>query len=87
MNNCIIETESGLILPGHPFFNDYLHGSLPPGWQNYAERHPDFAFVARSGSGVLEAVNSYELEEYLEGGEYDQWLEESDQLEEDEFLY
>lgn len=87
MNTGIIETESGLILPGHPFFNDYLHGTLPPGWRNYAESNPDFAFVARSGAGLLEAVNAAQLDEYIEGGEYDEWLEESGQLENDELFY
>lgn len=71
-----IETESGLILPGHPFFEDYLYSTFPPGWQNFTYHNPDFAFVARSGSGILEAVNASELEEYVQGGEYDQWLEE-----------
>jgi hypothetical protein len=71
-----IETEAGLILPGHPFFDEYLYGTLPPGWRDYAYHNPDFALVARSGSGILEAVNEAEMQEYVEGGEYDQWLEE-----------
>ncbi|MBE9210235.1 hypothetical protein IQ244_27805 [Nostoc sp. LEGE 06077] len=71
-----IETESGLILPGHPWFYNYLHGTLPIGWQNFADRNPDFAFVARAGSGILEVVTEDELEEYCEGGEYDQLIEE-----------
>lgn len=83
MNQYLIETPAGLILPGHPFFNDYLYSQLPPGWRNFAESNPDFAFVARSGTGILEAVNQAELDEYIEGGEYDQWLEESDQTEDD----
>lgn len=71
-----IETEAGLILPGHPFFDEYLYGTLPPSWRNFAEHNPDFAFVARSGSGILEAVDPAGLDEYIEGGEYDEWLEE-----------
>ncbi|WP_242049315.1 MULTISPECIES: hypothetical protein [Nostocales] len=69
-----IETEAGLILPGHPFFDQYLYSSLPPGWQN--NFNSDFAFVARAGSGILEVVTEDELAEYCEGGEYDQLLEE-----------
>ncbi|GAX43444.1 hypothetical protein NIES4075_44570 [Tolypothrix sp. NIES-4075] len=72
----IVETPSGIILPGHPFFDQYLYGTLPPGWRNYAFHNPDFAFVARAGSGLLEAVSEDELDEYLEGGEYDDRLEE-----------
>lgn len=71
-----IETESGLILPGHPWFEEYLYSTLPPSWRNFAYHNPDFAFVARTGSGLLEAVTEDELEEYLEGGEYDQLIEE-----------
>lgn len=71
-----IETESGLILPGHPFFDEYLYSTLPPSWRNFAYHNPDFAFVARAGSGLLEAVSEDELDEYLEGGEYDQLIEE-----------
>jgi hypothetical protein len=68
-----IETEAGLILPGHPFFDQYLHATLPPDWRNFAYHNPDFAFVVRAdGSGLLEAVNEDELEEYVEDGELDQ---------------
>ncbi|MBW4644760.1 MAG: hypothetical protein KME23_17655 [Goleter apudmare HA4340-LM2] len=74
-----IETEAGLILPGHPFFDEYLYGTLPPDWRDYAYHNPDFAFVARAGSGMLEAVTEAEMVKYVEGGEYDQWLEESGQ--------
>ncbi|QMS87307.1 hypothetical protein HUN01_06810 [Nostoc edaphicum CCNP1411] len=79
----VIETESGLILPGHPFFDDYLYCTLPPAWRNFAYHNPDFAFVARSGSGILEVVTQEEMEEYIEGGEYDQRLEECGDDDED----
>lgn len=66
----MLETESGLILPGHPFFDDYLHATLPPNWRDFAYHNPEFAFVVRAdGSGLLEAVNEAELEEYCEDGE------------------
>lgn len=71
-----IETPSGIILPGHPFFDDYLYHILPPGWRDFAYHNPEFAFVGRTGSGLLEAVSQQELEEYIEGGEYDKRLEE-----------
>ena len=71
----ILDTQSSIILPGHPLFDSYLYGTLPPGWRNYAYHNPDFAFVARTGSGILEAVCGEELDEYLEGGEYDELVE------------
>jgi hypothetical protein len=65
-----IETESGLILPGHPFFNHYLQSELPPDWREFANKNPDFAFIVRpDGSGLLEQVGEDELEEYCEDGE------------------
>ena len=68
-----------LILPGDPQFDRTL-ASPPPNWQQVAARHRgEFAFVARSGSGLLEPVSYQELEEYLEGGEYAQRLQESGQ--------
>jgi hypothetical protein len=81
----MIETESGIILPGHPFFDDYLYSTLPPNWRDYAYRNPDFAFVVRpNGSGLLEAVNEEELDDYLESGEYDERLTE---IKDDDLIY
>ncbi|WP_196517084.1 hypothetical protein [Nostoc sp. WHI] len=80
----VIETESGLILPGHPFFDDWLYCTLPPTWRNFAYHNPNFAFVARSGSGLLEAVTEDEMEDYIEGGEYDQRLEECGDYDDDD---
>jgi len=68
-----------LILPGDPEF-DLTLASPPPNWQQVAAQHRgEFAFVARSGSGLLEPVSFQELEEYLEGGEYAQRLQDSGQ--------
>ena len=63
-------TESLLLLPGQPGFYEIL--ATPP---------PDPSrrvnFIARvGGSGILEAVEERDLDEYLEGGEYDERLEE-----------
>ncbi len=81
----MIETESGIILPGHPFFEQYLYCTLPPNWRNFAYCNPDFAFIASPGSnGLLKAVTDDELEEYLEGGEYDERLNE---MENDDLIY
>jgi hypothetical protein len=80
-----IETPSGIILPGHPFFDDYLYCTFPPGWRDFAFHNPDFAFIGRTGSGLLEAVSATEFEEYVEGGEYDERLKEMG--EEDEYYY
>ncbi|HEY9696749.1 MAG TPA: hypothetical protein V6D10_05770 [Trichocoleus sp.] len=75
-----------LILPGHPLFNATLGAALPPGWLDVANSSGgEFAFVARSGSGLLEPVFGAALDEYLEGGEYDERLGEIDEVEPDEW--
>lgn len=66
---------ANLILPGHPLFDLTLQTTPPPGWHQQASS--GFAFVVRAdGSGMLDLVDEAELEEYLEGGEYDQRLVE-----------
>ena len=74
-----------LILPGDPEYSLTLGANLPPGWhQVRAQTNGSFALVARAGSGLLEAVPWNEVEEFLEGGEYDQRMAEMEALEDDE---
>jgi len=74
-----------LILPGDPEYYLTLGGNLPPGWdQVRAQTNGSFALVARAGSGLLEAVPWDEVEEFLEGGEYDQRMAEMGALEDDQ---
>ena len=66
-----------LILPGDPEFDQTLGRNLPPNWGQVAGQNSGcFHFVARSGSGILEPVGAQDLEEYLEGGEYEERLQE-----------
>jgi len=64
-----------LILPGDPEFDEVLGQTLTPGWKDYAARNNEVYFVADE-AGLLRPVNARELDEYLEGGEYDQRLEQ-----------
>lgn len=65
-----------LILPGDPEFNATL-ATPPPNWRQVAASlSGEYAFVARTGSGLLEPVSFRELDEYLEGGEYDERMDE-----------
>ncbi|MBD2090378.1 hypothetical protein H6F67_10980 [Microcoleus sp. FACHB-1515] len=73
-----------LLLPGNPEFNRVL-ATPPPNWRQFAQSTPDFAFVARSGSGLLEPVSMVDLDNYLEGGEYEERLEEIGEEDELEF--
>lgn len=67
-----------LILPGDPEFNEIL-ATPPPNWGQVAARlSGEFAFVARADSGILEPVSMRELDDYIEGGEYDMRLEQLD---------
>lgn len=66
-----------LILPGNPLFDLTLATALTPGWRQAAERcNAQVAFVAEPGSGLLRPATPDELVDYLEGGEYDDRLEE-----------
>ncbi|MBD2095129.1 hypothetical protein H6F90_08170 [Trichocoleus sp. FACHB-591] len=71
------ESRSNLILPGDPEFDQTLGLTLPPDWQVVASSSPEFSLVARvDQGGVLSAVPWEEAQEYIEGGEYDERLEE-----------
>lgn len=64
----------GLILPGDPEFEATL-SCFPMGWQQVRNSsNGDFALVARSDTGLLEAVPWGEAVEYIEGGEWDERL-------------
>lgn len=64
-----------LILPGNPLYDLTLGLNLPPALAGSF-------FVARAGSGLLEAVSEQEFNEYLYGGEYDERLTETGEGEE-----
>lgn len=68
-------TEPRLILPGDPEF-DVTLATPPPNWRTVAAQSSNFAFVVRAGSELLEPVSMADLEDYLEGGEYDERLGE-----------
>ena len=70
-----------LILPGMPDFDDTIATIMPFDWREIAEKHNDFTFIARSSSGLLEAVPNAQAIDYLYGGEYDQRLSEIDEYE------
>lgn len=69
-----------LLLPGDPEFDRAL-ATPPPNWRQFAANQPSFAFVARAGSGILEPVSMADLEDYIEGGEYDERLDEIEDAE------
>lgn len=64
-----------LILPGDPLFQATLDWATPPDWRAVAAQHGgDLAFVVRADTGLMEPVSLPELDEYLEGGEYEMRL-------------
>jgi hypothetical protein len=71
-----------LILPGSPLF-DLTLATPPPNWREAAARDGDtFAFVVGL-DGIARPVTAIELEDYLEGGEYDERLIQTDDLDEE----
>lgn len=74
-----------ILLPGDPGFDETL-SALPFGWRSVAAAAGgEFAFICRAGSaGLMEAVPWSEAEEYIEGGEWDERLEEIEASKDDE---
>jgi hypothetical protein len=70
-------TSRSLILPGDPGFYETL-ATPPPGWRDAICGQDNYAFVVRANTGLAEPVGMRELEEYLEGGEYDERLADAD---------
>lgn len=69
-----------LYLPGDPGFEETLLTPRPD-WHHVAAKDGDtYAFVVGS-NGLACPVTADELDEYLEGGEYDERLADIDELE------
>lgn len=68
-----------LLLPGDPEFYEVL-ATPPPDWGRAAAADGDsYAFIVKPGSGgVAEAVTLEELDDFLDGGEYDERMDEID---------
>ena len=60
-----------LILPGNPLFHWTLGTVMPP------TEDKSVNYVFRKDSLVAEAVDEADLDEYLEGGEYDEIMDDS----------
>lgn len=68
-----------LILPGDPEFYTTLGTVTPPA-------APDQVFIVRAGSLILEPASPDEVDEYLNGGEYDERLQEMGDCEEEDWI-
>lgn len=76
-----------IILPGDPLFAHTLNTALPPDWKQVAASNSQMGFIVRAdGSGLLEAVNRADFNEYAYGGEYDERLFELVDEEEEDIL-
>lgn len=71
---------SPLILPGTLEYELTLGHCIPPDWKAEADRlSGQFAFIASSDTGLLRPCSAEELEDYIEGGEYEERLRNSGQ--------
>jgi hypothetical protein len=60
-------------LPGDSEFNATL-SQLPPGWESQVNAKGCFGFVPDAAAGgVLRAVDNGEFQDYVLGGEYEQY--------------
>lgn len=74
-------SNPNLILPGDPEFDFTLATVLPTNWQEVAAYNSgDYGFVVDSQTGLLRVENSAGIREYVQGGEYDERLEQIDEL-------
>ena len=62
-----------IMLPGDPGFNETLLTPRPD-WEEVAARDGNTYALVVGEDGIARPVTSIELEEYLEGGEYEQRL-------------
>ena len=63
-----------LIYPGHPDFGTWM--AIPP-----PDPRAGVNYVHRVNGAVMEAVTDDELEDYLQGGEYEERLDEIEEQE------
>ncbi|AKG21493.1 hypothetical protein IJ00_09550 [Calothrix sp. 336/3] len=69
-----------IILPGSEAYVETLQ-YMPLFWKQAANEKGCAIFVCRPGSGgLLEAINQDEYIEYTEGGEYDERLQELEEI-------
>jgi hypothetical protein len=67
--------EPLILLPGDPGFSEILGMALPPGWRGERDRlNGDYAFVADHQTGILRTCSFDGLDDYIEGGEYEERL-------------
>lgn len=60
------------MLPSDPGFHEILQSTVPPGWLQHKHQHWGESAIAIRANGIAEIVSFEELDEYLEGGEYEQ---------------
>jgi hypothetical protein len=72
---------SDLILPGDPEYDLTLATTLPPDWKANADLWSgDYGFVVDVETGMLRTVNAQQMQEYAFGGEYDERLQQIDEI-------
>lgn len=68
--------QKSIILPGDPVFDYTLANALPPSWHSQTHDNDCCALVMDATTNLLRPATNSELEDYLEGGEYEQVSEE-----------
>lgn len=72
---------NNLILPGDPEYDFTLSTVVSPDWQILADQwNGDYGFVVDPETGLMRVEDSKGITEYLYGGEYDERLEQIDEL-------
>ena len=68
-----------ILTPSDPGFYEILYGTYPPGWQETSGGFAAFV-VRHDRGGIMSAATDDELDEYLGGGEYDEVMDDENDL-------
>ena len=63
-----------IMTPDWPWFNEILQETPPPGWRQSVDSDFSRAFIVDSATGIMRPATDAELDEYIEGGEYDEMV-------------
>jgi hypothetical protein len=79
-NYARISPHNRLIMtPEEPFFWEILQTTPPPGWKQQVDSDHSGIFVCDAVTGIMRPATHDELDEYVEGGEYDEVLGEENE--------
>lgn len=62
----------------NPFFHEILNSTPPPNWRKQVDSEFSGVFTVDSLTGIMQPASLEDLDEYVEGGEYDSICDEDE---------